>query len=348
MTRGAVTAAAIAGFGTRAAVGVVVAWVMVGTTGAVIANPTRLGVAGALVIGSATLAMALLAVSGRSEPMRARTAWLVVMLALVVAIAESWVITMQASQPRWAWVVIAAMMAVLACRGRLAEAVVGHVVASVAHAVMPIAAGHGWQGSIVQKLIWTSCLFGIGLGCALTLRSQSRRATRLREAGQALAVEQAALAARERESAALVMELERSAVPGLERIAGGVSLNARERSELLLVEARLRDRVRARILATDAVLEAATRARRRGVEVVLLDDGGLAGASGNEVEAVRALVARVLEAQRDGTVTVRVVPPGRGHACSIVTSSPAGTRRVTVSRGEPIQIDQQAEDPACH
>ncbi|MBD8505181.1 hypothetical protein HT102_01580 [Hoyosella sp. G463] len=343
-----VSAAAIAGLGTRGAIGVVTAWVVVGTSGAVIANHTWLGAIGALVIGPATLALAILAVSGRSEPIRARRAWLVVGLAMIVAIAEGWVIEMQPSQPRWAWVVIAAMMAVLALRGRTATAITGHVMVSATHALMPVAAGPGWQDSIVPKLIWTSCLFAIGLGCALMLRAQSRRATTLRAAGESLLVERAAVAARERESAALVTELRQSAIPGLERIAGGGPLDARERSELLLIEAGLRDRMRARVLATERVLDAATRARRRGIDVVLLDDGGLSGARSETKDAVDALVARVLDEQGNGTVTVRVVPPGREHACSIVASSPDGARRVTVRQGTPIQIDEESEGPACH
>ncbi|WP_149359713.1 hypothetical protein [Lolliginicoccus suaedae] len=347
MKREAVSAAALAGLGGRSAIAVMVAWVVLGSAGAVIANPTWLGMLGALIIGPAALAMSILAVAGRSDPMPALSAWLAVVLALLVAVSESWVIEMDGRQPRWTWVVTVAMMSVLVVRGRIVAAVAGHVVASLAHALMPVVAGDGWRGSIASLLIWTSCLFAIGICFALTLRAHSRRISRLRVAGEALAAERAAVEARALESTRLVAELERIAVPRLERIASGGPLDRAEREDILLVEATLRDRVRARILASDVVLEAATRARRTGVEVVLLDDGGLAGAGSGTVEAMHALVARVLDEQRDGTVTVRVVPPGRKHACSIVSTSTSGTRRITVRRGAPIQIEQQVEGPAC-
>jgi hypothetical protein len=61
--------------------------------------------------------------------------------------------------------------------------------------------------------------------------------------------------------------------PALARIADpDHTLTESERRELQLLEARFRDEIRGRALATEEVLEAARRARDRGVTVQILDD----------------------------------------------------------------------------
>src|SRR5690606_40103107 len=106
-------------------------------------------------------------------------------------------------------------------------------------------------------------------------------------------------------------ELDKVARPILERIAGGADLDPAERRECRLLEAELRDRLRAPELATEEIGRAARVARARGVEVVLLDDGGFADVPDAVREQVVELAVAELTRAESGTVTVRVLPPGR-------------------------------------
>jgi hypothetical protein len=95
----------------------------------------------------------------------------------------------------------------------------------------------------------------------------------------------------------------------------------------LLAEATLRDGVRAPSLNLPDVIRATTAARRRGVEVTLLDDRG---APLPTEDALRILVARFTEVVRglqEGKVAVRLAPVGRRVAASIVVESRGQVRR---------------------
>jgi hypothetical protein len=90
--------------------------------------------------------------------------------------------------------------------------------------------------------------------------------------------------------------------------AGGV---VDRRAELLITEGMLRDSIRGGILAQEPMVSSTARARRRGVDVVLLDDSsGATLTSGTDasgdVAAALAWAAGRLDAVRAGAVTVRV------------------------------------------
>jgi len=124
-----------------------------------------------------------------------------------------------------------------------------------------------------------------------------------------------------------VTELRATAVPLLERLAaGGAPQTDAERAQYRAAEAQLRDTVRARHLVTDAVAEAAAKARERGVDVVLLDDRGRALAPGLRERVHDAAVA-ALDAAGSGSVTVRLHPDGRELAASIVVVADGQSRR---------------------
>ncbi|WP_149359371.1 hypothetical protein [Lolliginicoccus suaedae] len=95
----------------------------------------------------------------------------------------------------------------------------------------------------------------------------------------------------------------------------------------------MRDRIRARALATELLLDAAEQARSRGVDVTLLDDGSLDGHDPELVGGVRATVIARLEQIPAGRITVRILPPGRESVCTIVEDSPHGAERVEVGVG---------------
>lgn len=118
-----------------------------------------------------------------------------------------------------------------------------------------------------------------------------------------------------------LMELRSEIAPLLERlVASGPPTTEAERVEYATAEAALRDGVRGRSLMTPQVSHAATAARARGVEVVLLDDRGRHLAHGGAIRKVNDEVRDALERADRGSVTVRLAPDGRSAAVSIVTA----------------------------
>jgi hypothetical protein len=142
-----------------------------------------------------------------------------------------------------------------------------------------------------------------------------------REAAERAATEAVGLA-ETAERARRHAELAETVAPLLERIASGAPISAEDRREFAVAEAELRDGLRARGLRVPVVTEAARAARRRGVDVVLLDDSG-AGASDDEVEAFAAVVAEALHRSTDGRVTARLLPPGRPVLGTVVADGSA-------------------------
>lgn len=114
------------------------------------------------------------------------------------------------------------------------------------------------------------------------------------------------------------------------RLAGGILsliadeshvLTEDEKREMRMLEARLRDEIRGRALATGPLLAAAQQARERGVEVQLLDDRNEELDAGF-LERVGQAVLETLVAARAGEVTVRVRPGGPRATVGILVRPP--------------------------
>ncbi len=113
----------------------------------------------------------------------------------------------------------------------------------------------------------------------------------------------------------------------VEQTPGG-GLTPDERDVCALLEAHLRDTLRARVLVDDEVSAAVRSARSAGAEVVLLDDGGGA----QRGEPLRAALLPHLAAANGGKVTARVLPAGRAVAMTVlVTTSAADSDDAMVS-----------------
>ena len=129
----------------------------------------------------------------------------------------------------------------------------------------------------------------------------------------------------------------RRALPVLREIASGV-IDEGIRTRARLLEAELRDEIRAACFTGTAVVEAARRARSRGAEVVLLDDagptadGGRAEESpdGSERDRLVEAVAQFLEEVDHGRIVVRVPPRSRGL---LVVATRDGEIALSLRRG---------------
>ena len=206
----------------------------------------------------------------------------------------------------------------------------------------------GWFGFVVMTAItvWWAADVGRGplQGAALlethagillvgtafrgALRRASRRINSLNARSLELAAAAASSDAEQDIRRQRVAELAEIATPLLAKIARSSRVQPNERIEYLLAEATLRDSVRARSLHLPEIAAATADARRRGVEVTLLDDRG--GGLPNPV-AMRRLTDRITESLSHvdrGRLTVRLAPTGRETAVSIVVESEGVTRRV--------------------
>ncbi|MEU5840643.1 hypothetical protein [Rhodococcus sp. NPDC047139] len=153
---------------------------------------------------------------------------------------------------------------------------------------------------------------------ASTLRPLARSIYTLRAMSLQRSADQAASAAALEERDAQLDRLDALARPLLERIATGATLDPAERQAGVLLEARLRDRLRAPALQDPQIVVAAEAARRRGVDVMMLDDHGLDAVPQEEQARIRRAVADELDSVACGSVTVRVLPPGRRALVTIL------------------------------
>lgn len=161
---------------------------------------------------------------------------------------------------------------------------------------------------------------------SFTLRPTARAVFALRARTTTQVAQLSANAAAAEERAHQVRFLDGLARPMLERIATGQELSAEERTQCALLEAHLRDRLRAPLMSTLDLDGPAYRARTQGVEVVFIDDSGAhpnGAGEGPAIEprvasAVSGLASDVLDEADEGQIYVRVSPPDRPIAASVL------------------------------
>ncbi|WP_194836875.1 hypothetical protein [Nocardia sp. XZ_19_369] len=193
----------------------------------------------------------------------------------------------------------------------------------------------------------------IAAAFAAIMRPTLRSLHELEVESTARAVKQARLDAQNAERKRQLDRLDRRARPMLERIAAAVPFQPDEREECRLLEAELRDELRAPTLSTPELLAAARAARARGVEVMLLDDGGLESAPTPLSTRVREVATRELDNTTHGQVTVRVLPPGRHNLATVLVDEKCGNRRteidsagtVTVTLDRAVRSDESSDPP---
>ncbi|GCE38838.1 hypothetical protein Rhow_002362 [Rhodococcus wratislaviensis] len=187
--------------------------------------------------------------------------------------------------------------------------------------------GQGTAYGLVISVISIGPLL-MGTVFAYTIRPYATTIFRLRREATRQIADEAAAAAALSERDRQLHRLDELARPLLERIATGRPLDRDEMLQCRLLEAHLRDALRAPGLADPLITSAAQAARARGVEVVLLDDHGLDTAADDVRRRVVLAVADELHRAQSGSVTARILPPGRAQTASVLVSADAGTHRV--------------------
>ncbi|MEU1525675.1 hypothetical protein ABZ413_26125 [Nocardia rhamnosiphila] len=248
---------------------------------------------------------------------------------------------------QWAAFAFSYVLAVLALRGRIGAAWAGAAAVAATLAVLEIALDVG-IGSLVMPILALCAVAGTSV-CALILRPTQRSLRVLHEDAAMRAAAEATMAAEHAERVRQLARLDRVARPLLERIARGAELSAAEREQCRLLEAELRDSLRAPQLVTDQLIGAARGARSRGVEVLLLDDGGFAQASAADREKVVRIAIEALAAATAGAVTVRVLPAGRRLLATVLVSAGGDDRRtdIAASGADPGRGTSRAVDYDC-
>lgn len=192
----------------------------------------------------------------------------------------------------------------------------------------------------LELLSWggMDALFVSGLGGAIGLVGAAhaisvgleRAAKQTREYLEKAKATQAATAAdsaiRQERSERITATLQ-SAVPMLWTIASG-NFSAEDRREATFLEAELRDEIRGRLLINSKLKASVRSARSRGVEVVVLDEGGLVDINENERDLLRNRLANELDEINSGRVTIRS-PQLAGVRATFVASR-AGTAKPDV------------------
>lgn len=239
----------------------------------------------------------------------------------------------------------AMLMAFLPLRGRFGLAWAGQGVMLGAVQVWLLLTGARFPVDFAQFALSLVMLVAVCSLFAALIRRQVRAINSTRVALIAVTTEWAEAEARLHERDEQLAYLRAVAEPLLVRMERDGALDERTRAHARLMECRLRDRIRARALASEPVLDAAQAARSRGVEVTMLDDGALSGAPEQRVEEVREVVRRQLEGVGGESVTVRVLPPGRPELCTVVVTGEQRTEVVRISAGVGGELLDVAVEP---
>lgn len=177
-----------------------------------------------------------------------------------------------------------------------------------------------WIGSAiltVEVFTWGGgdALFNSGLGGAIALVAaahaisvglevSAKQTSTYLETAKATEAASAADSAIRAERSNRITKTLQGALPLLEKIASG-NLDDEDRQEAVILEAQLRDEIRGRALINPKLKASVRAARTRGVEVVLLDEGGLEQLSEADRETLRNRLADELDLIKSGRVTIR-------------------------------------------
>ena len=108
--------------------------------------------------------------------------------------------------------------------------------------------------------------------------------------------------------------------PLLTQIANGKAPTPELRSQAYLLEAELRDEIRAPFFTGTSIVTSAQAARRRGTEVILLDDSGDTTTIDDQVRTNAVnYVTKLLDLTQSHRVVIRLNPPRRPTLLTIVT-----------------------------
>ena len=207
------------------------------------------------------------------------------------------------SDPYSTWYVggMSVLLGVLAARG---QSIMAWVAAALVSWLIILEDGFSGLGEV--GIEGMAILIAAASATAFALKRADREVKELQNAE--LIAEAAIIrseAAGEERKIRLQNVLERSldSLSQIMHIPGSVTRG--EREALLKLEASLRDDIRGRALLNEAVRKAAADARARGIEVLLLDEGGLGSLPESQLEHILGKVAGAINSVVAGKVVIR-------------------------------------------
>ena len=203
----------------------------------------------------------------------------------------------------WYVVGVATLMAILAVRQRPVIAFIG-----TGAMILEVGIWGGIDGLLGSGIVGAILIVITAQAASRTIaQSEVAASTYLAKAISQNASQEAESAARQLAKRRIEQTLA-TALPVLELISSRAGkLTKSEKQLARLTEAGIRDQIRARAFQQKALVAAVREARSRGVEVQLLDDGGLEEISSSEKSKIFATLVEELGRVRTGKVVIRSV-----------------------------------------
>ncbi|PJJ55597.1 ATP-binding protein [Compostimonas suwonensis] len=225
------------------------------------------------------------------------------------------------------------LLLTLELRGRIRLAWIGYSIMAATTIVWAVAVGLGGLVGLDLVIRHAGTLL-VGTFFAIWIKRATATLRTVNAERMSRAGHEAATVASLQEREEQLRRLDRLALPLISTIARGQTLSAADRHRCLLLEATLRDGVRGRGLYVTELTDAAFAARERGVDVVLLDDGGGEGYDPLLVSAiVDTVVGELALLEGPGArLTARILPPGRSTFASVIVEA-RETRMIDVTQG---------------
>ena len=246
---------------------------------------------------------------------------LAIACAVVVPNAISWAVGAASRTESFAtWYIggIGALMVVVMVRGRAVTAWAGFALLAIA-SIAWMGALPAIQLGLLGSLVWL-------VVAQLVVHSVNRAArdtSRLARLQRAASAWQTSQVVRQRERRVQVQKALAVAGPVLTRtVANGGELTEEDRLEARLAEGKLRDEMRGPRLLDDDVRAELERARRRGANVTVLDEGGLDDLDEQTLQVIRAQLAETLRSASSDRLYIRTSPDER-VAVTVVGRSPS-------------------------
>lgn len=246
-----------------------------------------------------------------------------------VAVLVSWQLTIGGGFSQWFLGAATATLFFVCLRGRIGWAWVGFALVAIVTLTWGATTSIG-VGAAALLMAKQFPILVVGTLFALGLRRTGASIQHLTAEASARAAIEAADVAATAERSRRLAELDAFATPLLSLLVSGAPLTDTHRREFAVAEAELRDGLRARTLAVAPVIEAARGARRRGVDVVLLDDSDPATLHTRDLENVLAQLCAALDAAVDGRVVARLLPPGRDAIATLLVENGDSSRTVEI------------------
>jgi hypothetical protein len=220
----------------------------------------------------------------------------------------------------WYVLGVGTILAATAVRGRRRLAWIGLLIL-----VAEIAAWGGFASLASTGLPGVLSLMVTGHAVSLGVERAVRAAKELNAKTIETVASAAAAEAASQVRSRLADQTLKTAVPALNLIAAlGGKLNEAQRSEALLLEAALRDEIRGATLLNDPVRAAIKAARERGVEVLVLDEGGLDDLGVAERNEILNRTASSFATVNSGRLTIRA-PKGEDWKITVVAVRPGAS-----------------------